>query len=62
MEEAAADDHRGVASLIEKVMSEWLAANGYKVAEAAPKKAPAARKRRPPSRLDVQLPLTMRAG
>ena len=34
-EKAAKDDHRTVASLIEKVLTEWLEQNGYmqKIAE-----------------------------
>jgi hypothetical protein len=43
IEAAAKDDHRPVASLIEKVMTEWLTANGYLpgAKKAAPKrKAP----------------------
>jgi hypothetical protein len=28
-EKAAADDHRSVSSLIAKVLSDWLRANGY---------------------------------
>ena len=52
LEVAAEDDHRGVASLIEKVMTEWLEANGYKVTEPTPHKR-ATRKR--PAQLAMPL-------
>lgn len=29
LEKAAAADHRSMSSLIEKVLTEWLASNGY---------------------------------
>jgi hypothetical protein len=47
IEAAAQDDHRPVASLIEKVMIEWLTERGYLSAAPAKKAAP---KRKAPRR------------